>query len=572
VPNCTFRVVLLVLLLGLSHRTARAYTIQTEVTRGCHEEITEATLRAMRASRPELAATLLESRDDRALMNDVAFTVPGDLHDIAAVTLVLGVRDNDVKNFGALALDQLAPINADPNGQRLHCLRRAEDDEPTGSAAAVDDCRAFIRETLLSAVDALDAQGLPDPTLRDRLDVTLAIRGEITVDVPAFYLRAGRALHAIQDSFTHSFRNVADRHKITVVLNWKEYAENHLVESRDGPAHSFELDRCDDPDALRTERRKLAIEAGTTALAAVLDPNADRAKKAQEIDEMLDTYIAYDETAKCTFDNHWCDAPELAYGNGGCACTNAGSTSGAGSPALMVGVGAFIAWSRRARRRKLNSARGLGVRRRRAAAVIVSLLLGFAIAPQIAHADAPAHPATPGLGAPIVALEGKSNAGAPNRTDPPGAFFARVQFGASYDKPGAVAGVGGRYQFSRPFMLGLDAELNPYIATSPTRYRWGSFNGYASIIRRFQLKNDSVNVRSQLGLGVSVLLIDLVGAPAGSFGPYFGLSFLGVEWKMTRGFYLTIDPTYIALPVPHLTGAPFGYLQYRFLVGLEFGG
>jgi len=72
--------------------------------------------------------------------------------------------------------------------------------------------------------------------------------------------------------------------------------------------------------------------------------------------------------------------------------------------------------------------------------------------------------------------------------------------------------------------------------------------------------------------GNSVLLTDLVGAPAGSTGPFLGLSFLGVEWKYAPGFYLTIDPTYIAFPIPHVTGAPFGYLQYRFLVGLEFGG
>jgi hypothetical protein len=63
-----------------------------------------------------------------------------------------------------------------------------------------------------------------------------------------------------------------------------------------------------------------------------------------------------------------------------------------------------------------------------------------------------------------------------------------------------------------------------------------------------------------------------VGAPAGSVGPYMGLSFLGVEWKYSPGFYVTIDPTYIAFPVPHVTGTPFGYFQYRFLVGVEFGG
>ena len=572
----TLRFVLLGLLVSLSHRTARAYTIETQVTHGCHEEVTEAIIRETRASLPKSAASLAETKDDRALMNDVAFTVPGDLHDIAAVTLILGVRDNDVKEFAAVAIDQLAALNADPEGQKLHCLRRSTQDEPTGSAEAVDDCRAFIRETLLSAVDALDVHGLPDASKRDALQVTLAIRGRTTVDVPAFYLRAGRAIHAIEDSFTHTFRSVADRHKITVVLNWTDYANKSLDESRDGPAHTAELDRCDDPDALRTERRHLAIEAGTAALAVILDPTTDRATKAKGIETMLDNYIVYDKAAHCTFDNHWCDAPELAYENTGCGCTAAGSGTHLGSvSAFLAGLAGLVAWSRRAHGRKRTAARRPRPRGTlpRSAAIAAALVLGLSLVPLSAHAETPARPANrPGTGGPIDALEGKSNSGAPNTKDTPGAFFARVQLGASYDKPGLAGGLGVRYQLSKPLMLGFDAEVNPYIATSPTRYRWGSFNAYASIIRRFQLKNDSLNVRSQLGLGVSMLLIDLVGAPAGSYGPFFGLSFLGVEWKIARGFYLTIDPTYIAIPVPHLTGAPFGYLQYRFLVGLEFGG
>jgi len=59
------------------------------------------------------------------------------------------------------------------------------------------------------------------------------------------------------------------------------------------------------------------------------------------------------------------------------------------------------------------------------------------------------------------------------------------------------------------------------------------------------------------------LLFDLVAAPAGSFGPFFGLSLLGIEWKLSRGFYLTVDPTFIALPVPHVTGVPFVSLLGR---------
>ena len=67
------------------------------------------------------------------------------------------------------------------------------------------------------------------------------------------------------------------------------------------------------------------------------------------------------------------------------------------------------------------------------------------------------------------------------------------------------------------------------------------------------------------------LLYDLFGAPAGSIGPFFGITFMGLEWKATRSLYVIFDPTSIAVPVPQVSGAPFGYPQYRFTIGLQLG-
>jgi hypothetical protein len=121
-------------------------------------------------------------------------------------------------------------------------------------------------------------------------------------------------------------------------------------------------------------------------------------------------------------------------------------------------------------------------------------------------------------------------------------------------------------------MLGFDTEWNPWITITPSELHKGALNSYVSVIGRFQLAYAPINIRTTASLGASFLLTDLVGAPAGSVGPFLGLSLLGVEWKFAPGFYLTVDPTYIAFPVPHVTGIPFGYLQYRFQVGLELGG
>lgn len=546
------------MLLALVPRAARAYTIETSVTRGCHEELTADALRATRKVLPQQTQALHSLKDDRALIDDVAFSVPGDLNDIGAVTLLLGVRDNDVKSFAALNIDELAALNASPGDQKEHCLRSAEQDEPGGSAAALLDCRDFVRTTLLSALDGLDGQWRPDGAKRDSLKVALAIRGQTDVHVPMFYLRAGRALHAIEDSFTHTFRKVGDGHKVSVVLNWIDFADSRLRPNVDGPAHLQELDRCDDADELRTERRHLAIEAASAALVAVLDPATDRAGKTKEIDALLDKYIAFDADSHCTVDNHWCDAPELAYAPGACGCAIPGSRP-RNAPVLLglLALGAMLAL-RRPRQRACKHA-----------ALLPAILFALALAPRTVRAEESAHHET---GGPLNALAGHSKAGASGEQDGAGAFFGRLALGGSYDKPGVATGVGLRYQVSHPFMVGFDTEWNPWIATSPTRLRAGALNTYFSLIRRFQLKVDTVNIRTTVALGASFLFSNLVGAPAGSVGPFMGLSFLGVEWKVAPGYYLTIDPTYIALPIPHLTGAPFGYLQYRFQLGLEFGG
>ncbi len=540
--------------------------IQTPLTRGCHEEISADAWRRVQGNLPATTRRLPSRGDDEAVIADVPFTVPDDLDDIGVVTLLLAVRDNDITSFAATDLGELAPVNAESANQKHHCLRTAAQDEPDGSRAALDDCRAYIRETLLSAVEGLDEMGRPDPNRRETLRTTLAIRGKISLMLPSFHLRAGHALHTIQDSFSHTFRSTRDRHRVTVVLNWVDDVNHDLDESVDGPPHMRELDRCDNPDALRKERRKLATEASTAALRALLDPALDQAGREQAIDAMLDEYVVFDETEHCSAKNRWCHAPELAYADSGCGCAvvGRGTRNGASASWLACAIIAFGRHRRRTRRRRAN----------RLAAVVVSLFTSCLLSRE-ARAEAGAKKGARDdskSGGPVAALEGRSDAGASGKNDEAGSFFARVALGASYYKPGFSGGVGARYQFSRPLMFGLDAEWNPWLALSPGRLEPGAFNTYASVIRRFQLESDDLNVRTTVALGVSVLLFDLVGAPAGSVGPFFGLSFLGVEWKMQRGFYLVVDPTYIALPTPQLTGIPFSYIQYRFLVGVEFGG
>jgi hypothetical protein len=74
--------------------------------------------------------------------------------------------------------------------------------------------------------------------------------------LPTYYVRIGQAIHAVEDSFTHTYRT-PDGMQITVVLDWVDEANGNLVEKTNGPPHSSEMDRCDDPDDLRLQSANL---------------------------------------------------------------------------------------------------------------------------------------------------------------------------------------------------------------------------------------------------------------------------------------------------------------------------
>jgi len=159
-------------------------------------------------------------------VDDLQFSIDADMADLAAVTLLVSVRDNDLKGRSSNDLTQLSAVHGDPDSQDEHCLRSKVEDEPGGSEAALSDCRAFIRGKVLDALDGLDANGVPDPAVRTSLPLHLSRRGSIDASLPTYYVRIGQAIHAVQDSFTHTYRT-ADGMKVTVVLNW--------VDTVDGP-------------------------------------------------------------------------------------------------------------------------------------------------------------------------------------------------------------------------------------------------------------------------------------------------------------------------------------------------
>lgn len=575
-----------------------AYTISTHFTKGCHEAITSQALRNVRVDL-QIPPTPAVTADDQALMDDLQFNPDGDMKDLGGTTLLIGVRDNDIKGSSSEDLSLLAEVHGNPATQREHCLRGPGQKEPGGSATAVADCVAYIRERVLQALDGLDAAGRPDPAKRTPLSMYLAVRGHVNASLPTYYLRMGQALHAIQDTFTHTYRT-ADGMQITVALDWLDSVNGTLVESRDGPAHAGELDVCNDPDDLRKTRRLLATEASTAALRATLDPLTTHDEKVTAVDGVLVTYLSY--SPGCTFANGWCNAPERQYKDSGknvlgCATAGAGQDNGA---MATWGLIALVALASRARRRRLGAAFA------RALVIAGAITLATGDARAQTEASKPAAPApvaptatstktttpakeatptTPATAATVTTTTTTTTPATPDTHAPPPptiipvkepgpadpgsmAFGAYLGWSGSVDKPAMALQLGARLKMSRHWTLGVDGEWNPWISTNGYTVKPGVFNMYGTVILRYPLAYEKFNLRTTVHLGASYLLMNLYGAPKGIIGLYAGISPLGLEYKLSAAFFLIIDPLNIAAPVPQLKGVPLTYPQYRFSIGL----
>ena len=545
--------------LSLIPSSTKAYTVSSILTPGCHEKITSEALRTVRLDL-ETAAPIPFTANEHALVEDLDFTLEQDMEDLGGLTLIVSVRDNDLKGRASDDLSQLAMVHGNPDNQDEHCLRNKAQDEPNGSLDALNDCRNFIRGRIVEALDGLDTNGTPDIAKRTSLPLHLSLRGNIDVSLPTYYVKIGQAIHAVEDTFTHTYRT-ADSMKITVVLNWIDEADGNYKESRDGPAHASAMDVCDDPDELRTTRRILATEFSVAILRATLDPTKTREEKMAAVDGILDTYMSY--SPGCTFDNNWCDAPERQYKDKtstpfGCMCSGDGVSGG-----ILALIGLII----------------LSFRRKKIASVMVVFIIAGAIVLTITSVSAEEPSQLPvGTTDEPAAANDKHTPPLPTTVPVPepgpkdpsqAAWGGYLGFSGSIDKPAFAGQLGIRRRVSTHWTFGWDAEWNPWVSLNgPTTVRAGVFNTFGTIILRFPLAYENINLRATVNLGLSVLLIDLYGASKGSLGFYGSISPLGLEWKLSRIFLLIINPLNLAIPVPQVRGIPLTYPQYRFSIGL----
>ena len=568
---------------------ALAYSTESIVSDGCHELMTMRALRAARAELPALSALPSRTRDDRALLDDLPFDMDSDMGDLGAAALLLGNRSNDLLDNEPDDLDRLAIVHGDPVNQAPHCLRRPDHDGQAGIEQAVVECREYIREQVTLALGGL-TEGVPDVDNRVEAGIFLEFRGAVDAPLPLFYFRLGKALHAVQDSFSHAYRT-SDQLQIVTPLNYVEWAEDELDEARDGPPHKSELDRCKDLDDLR----RLRMDVVETASADLLRLSVS-SDPASALDQFFATYVtACDASngycgngAPCDFSNGWCGAPESRYEDSrGCVCSAPGSTGAGGSrlwPLCLFGIVLLLG-------RRLRVATALG-----AAVFGVNLVARAQDAPpelppttppaevppaEPAPAEAqpipPALPEQPPPTAPPVMVDGSDTSAPVVDTTPvseqkkPFPFGAAANFSVALENPALAFALGARLRLSGNLIVGVDGEYNPWISFQKDELRSGTVNVYATGILRLPLSFQRVNLRTTLQLGVARQMFDIFGVPEGSIGPYFGINVLGLDIELTEAVYLIINPAHIAVPVPQTSGVPFTYPQYRFTVGFQFG-
>ncbi|MGK0358143.1 MAG: basic membrane lipoprotein Med (substrate-binding protein (PBP1-ABC) superfamily) [Bradymonadia bacterium] len=323
--------------------TASAYTIETGFSEGCHEGITAV---AYALASPELPHDQVPvpggvwRRISKALIARAGLDIAGEREEFFFFSIFAGVRSPDTDGHSTLNLASIRAIHASPEGQYLHCLRAPGDDGVEGDAQAVRGCRAAILESMLSAREFLR---LPTAEQIIEVNLTLDFYGTIQVDVwaPAYFL--ARALHTLQDSFTHSIRS-PDLRQMWHVMNYAEAVGGSLSESRDGLAHSSTMDACDDT----TEVLVLgAIEASADLLRA-----ANRTLLGEDdaqLTAVLVKWINYEPG--CSKANAYCDSvwvPLARKGATGPILEEAlGCQQGPGSGGLAFGLLLLLGLSRR---------------------------------------------------------------------------------------------------------------------------------------------------------------------------------------------------------------------------------
>ena len=518
-------------------RPAAAFEIETSYTSGCHEQITADAIAS--AGWPDGREPPAAGETDQRIMDDLPFALPSG--DPWTLALLIGVRHNDIGGSDPFDLPALSQIHDDPDRQSDHCLRRIEDDGEAGDATALAACRDFILAELALALGEGGSDEI-DMSATVAVEVHLTFRGRTELELAAYPFHLGRAVHALEDSYTHTFRE-PDSEKVRTVLNWIEGNLEGGDPARDGHPHVAALDGCGDGDELRVVP---ATGAAAELMAAVADPAGGKAGRLERAARVLELHTQ--QQPGCTVDNDWCDAPEASLSTSSCAVTGGSSRRLA---ALL-----FL----------------LPLLRRRRAGLAVLLASLVAAGSARAQEQAPADPkdeAKPPAAQTERALDREEKVIEQLPDVVERTWGASLAAGGAFDRGAAMASAGLRWNPWDTVGLGLDLEYNPWFSISAGDMAPGVTSLYVPVIWRLK-RFGTWELRTTAYAGATMMLFDLVGVDRGAIGPFVGWNPLGLALPLGPDFKLVVKPGDIAVAAPQVTGIPFYYHQYRFTVGVEW--
>jgi hypothetical protein len=317
------RVLVAAVLVTTTSSTVHAYEVETPLSDPCHER---ATLTAAIEAGVDQAAfeNIALPRDDTwaELQPLWRIHVPGPLEPEQAFVLhsmYVGVRAPDTGGE-SVTNPRNARIWHRSEGANPHCTRKPHDDGVVDDRV-VERCREVVRAQLDAMAETL---GRPASEQIHKVPFTIDFYGEIDVDVwlPAYHL--GRALHSVQDSFSHSIRS-DNLQRIWHVLNFDDALTRDYVEERDGLRHSGAMDRC---DGTTDPIYDTAIEASADVVAACLaDGTSLQHPGTGVVTTLLERWMRYEPG--CNHGSGYCDSPWLELARteptapvlGGCAVT-----------------------------------------------------------------------------------------------------------------------------------------------------------------------------------------------------------------------------------------------------------
>ncbi|TPV95331.1 MAG: hypothetical protein B7733_10800 [Myxococcales bacterium FL481] len=324
-----------------SSTSAWAYYVGTGVTPDCHERLTiDALLEVVDEIEPGLivmASSELSQNLTRYVATRYGLEHLEERHQQLAMVLFVGVRDLDTGGGAALNVVNLRHEHGGRHQQHAHCTRNEDDDYAAGDAVAVAGCRDGI---VKNANRSWRASLRPAPDQIIDVPFVLDFYGGVDLPVwaPGFLL--GRALHGLQDSFSHTLRT-RDYRRITHVMNYTDAIGpvEDYDEARDGLRHSVAMDACSDDNAeiVRATRqatvemiRAVASEWTTATQGAALT--------------VVDRWIQYEPG--CEYPDY-CDSPWLDYAQSdesypftGCSTASDATPDGGGlGLVILVGLG-----------------------------------------------------------------------------------------------------------------------------------------------------------------------------------------------------------------------------------------